>query len=404
MKSAERFTDRPEQPAAEAPRVADKRFSDPEWRQNPVFDFLHKAFLLGTDWANDLVDKADGLDPATKEKAKFYMRQISSALSPSNFVPTNPELLRETFKENGANLVRGMKMLAEDIAAGNGDLRIRHTDTSKFQVGVNMALTPGPYRKVVFRNDLMELLQYAPSTPDVLRRPLLIVPPWINKFYVLDLNPEKSFIRWAVAQGLTVFVISWVNPDERHAAKDFEAYMREGILAALDEVQAITGEPDVTAIGYCVGGTLLAVTLAWLAARGDHRISSATLFTAQVDFTHAGDLKVFADESQISETREPDEGPGLSARRADGAGLQHAAAGGPDLVLGRQQLSQGQGAPPVRPARLELGFGADAGRQSLVLSAQLLPGEQPRQGADGDRRRKVGPRDDHGADLQSGDP
>ncbi len=297
VKSAGRFTEGAKaKPDDEPVRPVDKRFSDPEWRANPVFDFLHRAFLLGTDWANDLVDKAD-LDPDTRERARFYVRQMSSALSPSNFVPTNPELLRETLKESGGNLVRGMKMLAEDIAAGGGDLRIRHTDTSKFELGVNMALTPG---KVVFRNDLMELLQYAPSTPEVLKRPLLIVPPWINKFYILDLNPDKSFIRWAVAQGLTVFVISWVNPDARHAAKDFEAYMREGILAALDEIETITGEKQVSTIGYCVGGTLLAVTLAYMAARGDDRIASATLFTAQVDFTHAGDLKVFAEEQQIS--------------------------------------------------------------------------------------------------------
>ena len=277
-------------------RGGDKRFSDPSWRDNPVYDFMHKAFLLGSQWANGLVDKADGLDEPTKEKARFYMRQVTSALSPSNFVPTNPELLRLTLQENGGNLLRGLKMLSEDLAAGKGQLRIRHTDTSQFQVGVNMATTPG---KVVFRNDLMELLQYAPSTPQVLKRPLLIVPPWINKFYVLDLNPEKSFIRWAVAQGLTVFVISWVNPDERHATMDFEAYMRLGLLAALDAVKEACGEEEVSAIGYCVGGTLLAVTLAHMAARGDMRISSATLFTAQVDFTHAGDLKVFADETQI---------------------------------------------------------------------------------------------------------
>ncbi len=286
----------PGTPPEAAPRPADKRFTDPEWRENPVFDFLHKAFLFGSQWANGLVDKADGLDDATKEKARFYMRQITSAMSPSNFVPTNPELLRETLKQNGGNLLRGLKMLSEDLAAGNGHLRIRHTDTSKFGLGVNMAMTPG---KVVYRNELMELLQYAPSTPQVLKRPLLIVPPWINKFYVLDLNPEKSFIKWAVGQGLTVFVISWVNPDERHAAKDFEAYMQEGVMAALKAVEAATGERDVTTIGYCVGGTLLAVTLAHMAAQGDQRITSATLFTAQVDFTHAGDLKVFADESQI---------------------------------------------------------------------------------------------------------
>jgi polyhydroxyalkanoate synthase len=193
--------------------------------------------------------------------------------------------------------VRGMKMLAEDIERGKGELKLRQSDPERFEVGVNTANTPG---KVIFRNDLIELIQYAPSTEEVLRRPLLIVPPWINKFYVLDLNPEKSFIRWAVSQGLTVFCISWVNPDERHAEKSFEHYMREGIFAALDAVEAATGERKVTTIGYCVGGTLLAVALAYMAAKGDDRIESATFFTTQVDFENAGDLKVFVDEEQVA--------------------------------------------------------------------------------------------------------
>src|SRR6202030_2642542 len=210
---------------------------------------------------DDLVKRADELTPHDREKAHFYLQQVTAALSPSNFLATNPEVLRTTLAESGENLVRGLKMLAEDIHAGHGNLRIRQSDARTFQLGVNMAATPG---KVVFRNALMELIQYQPTTPDVYKRPLLIVPPWINKFYILDLNPEKSFIRWAVAQGLTVFVISWVNPDARHAAKGFEAYMREGIFTALDAIEAAVGERDVTAIGYCVGGTLLAVTLAFM--------------------------------------------------------------------------------------------------------------------------------------------
>ena len=214
--------------------------------------------MLTTRWANDLVARADELDPDTRHKAQFYLRQVTSALSPSNFVATNPELLRTTLAESGENLVRGLKMMAEDIAAGRGNLRIRHSDASKFALGVDLAATPG---KVIYRNDLIELIQYAPTTETVFKRPLLIVPPWINKFYVLDLNPEKSFIRWAVAQGLTVFVVSWVNPDERHADKGFEAYMREGVFAALDAIEQATGERDVAAIGYCVGGTLLATAL-----------------------------------------------------------------------------------------------------------------------------------------------
>ena len=203
-----------------APDPGDKRFDHPEWRDNPYFDFLKQAYVLTTRWAKDLVARADELDPETRQKAQFYLRQLTSALSPSNFVPTNPELLRTTLAESGENLVRGLKMMAEDIAAGGGNLRIRHSDASKFTLGVNLAATPG---KVIYRNDLIELIQYAPTTETVFKRPLLIVPPWINKFYVLDLNPEKSFIAWALAQGLTVFVVSWVNPDERHADKGFES-------------------------------------------------------------------------------------------------------------------------------------------------------------------------------------
>ena len=283
------------------PDRQDKRFSDAEWRDNPYFDLIKQAYVLTTRWADDLVRRADEMDPHERDKAQFYLRQVTAALSPSNFVGTNPELLRMTLQESGENLVRGLKMMAEDIEAGKGNLRIRQVDARAFQLGVNMANTPG---KVIFRNELIELIQYESSTPQVYKRPLLIVPPWINKFYILDLNPEKSFIRWAVAQGLTVFVISWVNPDKRLADKGFEAYMREGILTALDCVEQATGEREVTAIGYCVGGTLLAATLAYMAAVGDDRIKSATFFTTQIDFTDAGDLKVFVDAEQLREVEE----------------------------------------------------------------------------------------------------
>src|SRR3954454_3818718 len=284
-----------------APDPKDSRFKDPEWSQNPVFDFLKQAYLITSRWAETLVKEAEGLDEHPRHKAEFYVRQLSSALSPSNFLATNPELIRTTIQENGANLVRGMKMLAEDIEAGKGELKMRQSDPERFEVGVNMANTPG---KVIFRNELIELLQYAPSTETVLKRPLLIVPPWINKFYVLDLNPDKRFIRWAVAQGLTVFCISWVNPDERHAEKGFSDYMREGIFAALDAIEAATGEKKVTTIGYCVGGTLLAVALAYMAAQRDDRIESATFLTTQVDFADAGDLQVFADRAMVDAVEE----------------------------------------------------------------------------------------------------
>ncbi|MBV8473468.1 MAG: class I poly(R)-hydroxyalkanoic acid synthase [Hyphomicrobiales bacterium] len=296
-----------EAPPVAQPEPGDKRFADPEWRTNPYFDFLKQAYVLTSRWAKDLVERADDLDPHTRHKAQFYLRQVTSALSPSNFVATNPELLRATLAESGENLVRGLSMMAEDIAAGGGALRIRQSDARKFTLGVNLAATPG---KVVFRNELIELIQYAPTTPGVHKRPLLIVPPWINKFYVLDLNPEKSFIRWAVAQGLTVFVVSWVNPDERHAEKGFEAYMREGVFAALDAIEAATGEREVAAIGYCVGGTLLAITLAYMAEIGDKRIANATFFTTQVDFKDAGDLKVFVDAEQLKAIELKMEGAG----------------------------------------------------------------------------------------------
>jgi polyhydroxyalkanoate synthase len=278
------------------PDPRDKRFADPEWSSNQFFDFVKQVYLLSTKWADTLVADAEGLDPHTRQKAEFYVKQIANALSPSNFVLTNPELLRETLSSNAENLARGMRMLAEDIQAGGGDLHIRQSDMERFEVGRNLAITPG---KVIVENALMQLIQYSPSTEMVLRRPLLVVPPWINKFYVLDLTPDKSFIKWCVDQGLTVFVISWVNPDERHAAMGFEEYMRLGPLAALDAIKQATGESKVNAIGYCVGGTLLSVTLAYLAAKRDRRIASATLFAAQVDFTHAGDLKVFVDEEQL---------------------------------------------------------------------------------------------------------
>ena len=278
------------------PDPKDRRFADPEWSSNQFFDFVKQAYLLSTNWADHLVEGAKDLDPHTRQKAEFYLTQVANALSPSNFVLTNPELLRETIASNAENLARGMNMLAEDIEAGGGDLKIRQSDSAKFEVGRNLAVTPG---KVILENELMQLIQYAPSTPSVLKTPLLICPPWINKFYVLDLTPEKSFIKWCVDQGLTVFVISWVNPDEKLRDKDFEDYMRQGPLAAIDAIETITGEDKVHTIGYCVGGTLLSITLAYMAANNDKRVASATLFAAQVDFTHAGDLKVFVDEEQL---------------------------------------------------------------------------------------------------------
>jgi polyhydroxyalkanoate synthase len=296
MRSMSRFSGEPVEPDP-IPLPKDKRFSDEDWTKNPFFAFLRQLYVVTADWAEKLVAQAEGLDEHTRHKAAFYVRQVTAAISPANFALTNPEVFRDTIATNGANLVAGMKMLAEDIAAGGGDLRLRQTDASKFAIGRNMALTPG---KVIAQSEICEVLQYEASTETVLKRPLLIVPPWINKFYILDLNPQKSFIKWCVDQGHTVFVISWVNPDARHAMKDWEAYMREGIDFALDTVEKATGEKKVNAIGYCVGGTLLAATLAYHAQQKDSRIASATFLTTQVDFTFAGDLKVFVDEEQIA--------------------------------------------------------------------------------------------------------
>ncbi|MFB6449172.1 PHA/PHB synthase family protein [Bradyrhizobium tunisiense] len=284
-------------PPAIAPSPRDKRFADPEWKSNQFFDFVMQLYLLTAKWAQELVRDADGLDPQTRRKAEFYVQQVINALSPSNFVLTNPEVLRETVASSGENLARGLTMLAEDIAAGKGMLKIRQSNPDNLVVGVNMATTPG---KVIYQNEIMQLIQYSPTTERVLRTPLLIVPPWINKFYILDLKPEKSYIKWCVDQGITVFVISWVNPDKRLGNKSWEDYMKQGPLTAMDVIEKITGEMKVHTAGYCVGGTMLATTLAWLAEKRRQRVASATFFAAQVDFTHAGDLLVFVDEEQIA--------------------------------------------------------------------------------------------------------
>ncbi|MEM0900585.1 MAG: class I poly(R)-hydroxyalkanoic acid synthase [Pseudomonadota bacterium] len=293
--SIHRLGDKELDEAIKPPR-GDKRFDDPDWADNAFYSFMKQAYLVTADWANNLVKDTEGLDEHTKHKAMFYARQVTTALSPSNFMISNPEVFKATVASNGANLVDGMRMLAEDITAGKGDVKLRQADYSKFNVGENIAMTPG---KVVARNELVEIIQYEPTTEKVLKRPLLICPPWINKFYILDLNPQKSFIRWAVEQGHTVFVISWINPDERHAEMDWADYIDLGLNFALDTVQKSTGEKQVNAIGYCVGGTLLSAAMALMAKTGDDRIQSATLFTTQVDFTHAGDLKVFVDEEQL---------------------------------------------------------------------------------------------------------
>ena len=284
---------------AEDPR--DRRFKDDAWRESEVFDFIRQSYLLSARYFQTVVNGVEGLDPKTAQKLDFYTRQFVDAMSPSNFLLTNPEVLRKTAETGGENLLKGLSHLLADLERGKGQLRIRMTDDSKFRVGENIAVTPG---KVVHQNSLMQLIQYNPTTETVLKRPLVIFPPWINKFYILDLRPRNSFVRWATEQGHTVFVCSWVNPDERLAEKGFEDYMREGVYDALDAIEKATGEREVNAIGYCLGGTLLATTLAHMAARGDDRVKSATYFVTMTDFEEAGELGVFIDEEQLTALEE----------------------------------------------------------------------------------------------------
>ena len=284
------------EPVAE-PAKGDKRFRHEDWEEHFLFDYIKQSYLIAARWLHGAVANVEGLDDATKRKVDFFTRQYIDALAPSNFALTNPEVFRETIASGGQNLVKGLHNLLDDIERGNGRLKISMTDPKAFELGVNIATTPG---KVVFQNDLLQLIQYEPTTAKVAKRPLLVIPPWINKYYILDLREKNSFVKWAVDQGLTVFVISWVNPDERLAHKDFEDYLTEGTLAALAAVEKATGEKEVNALGYCLGGTLLAATLAYMAAKKDRRIVSGTFMTSLVDFTRAGELEVFIDEDQVA--------------------------------------------------------------------------------------------------------
>jgi polyhydroxyalkanoate synthase len=279
------------------PDAADRRFKDEAWEQNPVFDFIKQSYLLASRYVDECVTGADGLDEQTARKVEFYARQFVDAMAPTNFASTNPAVVRETVESGGENLLKGLSNMLDDLERGKGKLRIKMTALDKFELGENVAVTPG---KVVYQNELMQLLQFTPSTETVFKRPLLIIPPWINKYYILDLRAKNSFIKWAVDEGHTVFVISWVNPDARLAEKDFVDYMHEGPLEALDAIGKATGERNVKAIGYCLGGTLLAATLAYLSRKGDKRIKCATYFTTMVDFANPGELGVFIDEEQLS--------------------------------------------------------------------------------------------------------
>ena len=292
-----RFLGHDGQPVIE-PVKGDRRFKHDDWQQNFLYDYIKQSYLIAAKHLHQTVGSVQGLYEPTAKKVDFYTRQYIDALSPSNFLMTNPEVLRETVASGGQNLVKGLNNLLEDLESGDGkQLRVKMIDPTAFQVGGNLAVTPG---KVVYQNDLMQLIQYAPATKEVYKRPLLILPPWINKFYVLDMREKNSFVRWANAQGHTVFIVSWVNPDAGFAQKTFDDYLLQGPLAALDAIEMATGEREVGAIGFCLGGTLLASALGYMAATKDDRIKSATFFGSMIDFDEAGELEVFVDEQQVT--------------------------------------------------------------------------------------------------------
>jgi len=286
-----------EAPAVAEPAKGDARFKDDDWSKNFVFDYIKQSYLIAARHIRQAVAGVDNLPPDSEKKVAFFTRQYVDALAPTNFVLTNPQVLRETMASGGQNLVKGLNNLLADIEKGGGQLRVSMTDEKAFELGKNVATTPG---KVVFQTELMQLIQYQPLTQEVYKRPLVIIPPWINKYYILDLREKNSFIRWALQQGHTVYVLSWVNPDARLAQKGFDDYMLEGPLAALDYIEQATGEKKVNFIGYCLGGTLLGATLAFLNAKKQDRVACATFFVSLLDFSQPGELGVFIDEAQVA--------------------------------------------------------------------------------------------------------
>ena len=299
------------------PGRGDKRFKHEDWSQIPFFDYLKQSYLLTGKWLSDQMSSAEGLTPQEKKKINLLTRNFIEAFSPSNFPGTNPEVIRTTVEEEGENLTRGLEHLLRDLDRGHGNLLIQQTDMDAFQVGENMAVSPG---KVIFQNHLIQLVQYAPTTEKVHKTPLLIVPPWINKFYILDLNEQKSMIAWLVAQGHSVFVVSWVNPSDEHRDETWESYMRAGVLTAIDKVLEETGERETNIVGYCIGATMVGTTLAWMAAEGDKRVKSATFFTGQLEFSDAGELQAFVDEEVIDTINQAAEDHGyLAAENMFGA-------------------------------------------------------------------------------------
>jgi polyhydroxyalkanoate synthase len=291
----QRMTGNEAEPVA-TPDAGDRRFKDAEWSNNIIFDYIKQSYLLTSRWLVDQTGHTEGLEPHLAKKVDFFTRQFVDAISPTNFVATNPTVLKETLETRGENLLKGLQNILSDMERGHGQLRISQTDMEAFSVGENIAVTPG---QVVFQNELMQLIHYEPTTETQFETPLLIIPPWINKFYILDLRPENSFIKWATDQGHSVYVISWINPTEELRHKDFTSYMMDGPLAALEAIKTDIGVQKVNAIGYCLGGTLLSATLAYAAKKNMDSFASATFFTTLVDFEKAGELSVFVDEDQI---------------------------------------------------------------------------------------------------------
>lgn len=297
QESTKRFMGEPSEPLFPADGK-DKRFKSPKWQEHATFDFIRQSYLLTSQWMMKLTHDTKGLDEDTQRKVEFYTKQFADAMSPSNFLLTNPDVLQATLDTKGENLIRGFQNMLEDLERGHGQLKISTTNYDAFKLGENIATAPG---QVIYQNDLMQLIQYEPTTQNVYKTPVLITPPWINKFYILDLRPDNSLIRWLVDQGHTVFVISWVNPTPELNTKTFDDYMKEGILDALDQIENTIGEDSVNVVGYCIGGTLLATTLAWLSAKGmENRIKSATFLTTLIDFKESGDIRVFIDDAQIN--------------------------------------------------------------------------------------------------------
>ncbi|ODT83941.1 MAG: class I poly(R)-hydroxyalkanoic acid synthase [Phenylobacterium sp. SCN 70-31] len=311
--TARRAAGEPVEPVV-SPAKGDKRFTDPDWSDNPVFDAIKQSYLLTANFLNGLVSDVDGVEPLEKRRVEFFMRMLTDAFAPSNFLASNPAALKEVMATGGASLVKGMENFHADLQRGGGQLSIAQTDYEMFKIGENVATAPG---KVVFRNEIIELLQFSPSTEEVSEIPLLIFPPWINKFYIMDLRPENSLIRWLASQGFTVFVASWVNPDARLATKTFEDYMRQGIYEGVAAALEQAGVDRVNTVGYCIGGTLLSATLAHMAAKGDTSIGSATFFAAQQDFSEAGDLLLFTNEDWLKDLEQMmDEGGGVLSGQA----------------------------------------------------------------------------------------